>query len=902
MTAADPLGGTSRKRPQMRAPAQTRIDAPEPGWTVEADVAVVGSGIAGLSTALRYVQRTRRGRVVLVTKDRLSTGSTAYAQGGIAAAVAPGDDPVAHMVDTHLAGGGLSDPHAVHVLATEGPGALRWLIGLGAEFDRSDDGALALTREGGHRADRVAHAGGDATGAEIQRALVAAVLAEERIEVIERALALDALHDPATGAVVGATLHVMGEGARDGVGAVVAPAVVLATGGIGQVFAATTNPPVATGDGLALAARAGARLRDLEFIQFHPTVLWLGAEARGRQPLVSEALRGEGAYLVDADGARIMEGVHELGDLAPRDVVARTIARTMAEQGVDHVYLETRHFGEAVWEKRFPTILASCRENGIDPLAVPVPVAPAAHYASGGAEVDIDGRTGVPGLWAVGEVARTGVHGANRLASNSLLEGLVYADRIAARLAEDPAPLPSGGVTASATTPLVDPAAATRVRALMSRHAGVLRTGEGLAALVAELDALARPASPVTPGVAAWEATNLLTAARLVAAAALYRTESRGSHQRADFPEPRPGLRIRPVVVRLEGDTAVTTAEDWRPSLPPALVAELDGIDFPLAAPAAAPATPSGPAGASAPSAAPSGAVRSPESRAEFALPYTAPHQSHVDLVRRALAEDLTAGPGIDVTSVATVPADQVRTAHVVARADGTVSGLPLAELVFWLVADGALEVARTARDGDAVKRGDVLMTVTARTRDLLTAERTALNLLTHMSGIATATRVWVDAVVGTSARVRDSRKTRPGMRALEKYAVRCGGGVNHRYGLSDAGLVKDNHVVAAGGVGEAVRAIRARFPGLPLEVEVDRLDQIEDAIAAGAEEILLDNFTVDQLRAAVAQVGGRARLESSGGLTLDDAEAVARTGVDYLAVGALTHSSPALDIALDLL
>ncbi|WP_159944112.1 MULTISPECIES: L-aspartate oxidase [unclassified Nocardiopsis] len=864
----------------MSTPAQTRLDAPEPGWTVEADVAVVGSGIAGLSTALRYVQRTERGRVVLVTKDRLSTGSTAYAQGGIAAAMAPEDGPVAHMVDTHLAGAGLSDPLAVHILATEGPDALRWLIGLGAEFDLADDGRLALTREGGHRADRVAHAGGDATGAEIQRALVAAVLAEERVETIERAIALDALRDPGTGAVCGATLHVMGKGARDGVGAVLAPAVVLATGGMGQVFAATTNPPVSTGDGLALAARAGARLRDLEFIQFHPTVLWLGPEARGRQPLVSEALRGEGAYLVDAEGNRIMAGVHELADLAPRDVVARTIARTMAEQGVDHVYLETRHFGRQTWERRFPTILASCREHGIDPLSEPVPVAPAAHYASGGAEVDIDGRTSVPGLWAVGEVARTGVHGANRLASNSLLEGLVYADRIAARLAGEPAPRAARGTTDASVTPLVPPATAARVRTLMSRHAGVRRTGEGLAALVRELDDLARPEVPAVPDVAAWEAANLLTVARLVAAAALHRTESRGSHQRADHPEPRPEARIRPVVVRLEGNAIVTTDEDWTPSLPPALVAELDTIALPLAVPGR----------------------DDPEERAEFTLPHTASWRSHADLVRRALSEDLTAPPGIDVTTVATIPADQVRTAHVVARADGTVSGLPVAELVFWLVCDGALEAHRTVEDGAAVKRGDVLMSVTARTRDLLTAERTALNFLTHLSGIATATRAWVDTVSGTGARIRDSRKTRPGLRALEKYAVRCGGGVNHRYGLSDAGLVKDNHVVAAGGVGAAVRAIRARFPDLPLEVEVDRIDQIEEAIAAGAEEILLDNFTVERLREAVALVAGRARLESSGGLTLDVAADVAATGVDYLAVGALTHSSPALDIALDLL
>ena len=889
-------------------PRPTRLDAPDPGWSVGADIVVVGSGIAGLSTALGYTRRSGHGRVVLVTKELLSHGSTAYAQGGIAAAMASGDTPVAHMVDTHLAGAGLCDPLAVHVLATEGPGALRRLIGLGAEFDRSESGELSLAREGGHRTARVAHAGGDATGAEVQRALVEAVRAEERIETVEHAVALDVLRDTATGAVGGVTLHVMGEGERDGVGAVHAPAVVLASGGMGQVFASTTNPPVSTGDGLALAARAGARLRDLEFVQFHPTVLWLGPDARGRQPLVSEALRGEGARLVDAEGRSIMEGVHELADLAPRDVVARTIARVMAEQGTDHVYLETRHFGRETWERRFPTILASCREHGIDPLECPLPVAPAAHYASGGVEVDVDGRTSVPGLWAVGEVARTGVHGANRLASNSLLEGLVQADRIAARLAEehpgataasasvaepspatDPAPATDSVRAVGATPdtglvpvperlPLTDPDLSPRIRALMSRHAGVLRTGEGLTALVRELDTLASRGTPVVPDTAAWEAANLLTVARLVASAALHRTESRGSHQRADHPGPRPDLRSTAVIVRLEGDTTVTALEDRSPSLPPALRTELDTIAFPLAS-----------------------ADRDPEARAEFALPWTAPHRSHLDLVRRALAEDLTAGPGIDVTTVATIPADQVRTGHVAARADGTVSGLALAELVFWTVADGAVEVERRACDGDRVRSGDVLMTVTARTRDLLTAERTALNLLTHMSGIATATRSWVDAVAGTGARVRDSRKTGPGLRALDKYAVRCGGGTNHRYGLSDAGLVKDNHVVAAGGVGAAVRAIRERFPDLPLEVEVDRLDQVEEALEAGAEEILLDNFAPADLRKAVELVDGRALLESSGGLTLDSAAEVAATGVDLLAVGGLTHSSPALDIALDL-
>ncbi|MDA2810809.1 L-aspartate oxidase [Nocardiopsis sp. RSe5-2] len=870
------------------APPPGRLAAPDPGWTVEADAVIIGSGVAGLSTALEYVRRAPGARAVLVTKDVLDSGSTRWAQGGIAAAVGPGDDPVAHMADTLEAGAGMCDPLAVHVLAAEGPAALERLVAAGTAFDRDADGGLQLTREGGHRADRIAHAGGDATGAEIVRALVAAVRAEPRIEVVEHALALDALPGTAPGggpAVRGVTLHVMGEGERDGVGAVLAPAVVLAAGGLGQVFASTTNPEVSTGDGAALAARAGAPLADLEFVQFHPTVLWTGAGARGRRPLVSEAVRGEGAFLTDVHGRRIMEGVHELGDLAPRDVVADTAARAMAATGADHVLLDARAFGAAMWERRFPTILAACREHGIDPVTEPIPVAPAAHYASGGVETGADGRTAVHGLYAVGENARTGVHGANRLASNSLLEGAVFAERIAAGLAGDPpAPAAPAAPPVGAPAALADPGGLEELRTLMSRHAGVLRDAEGLERIAEHAASMfARgAAAPPRPGVEAWEATNLATVAVLVARAALERRESRGAHRRSDHPAPDPRLRGRPVRLALAADGVSARLEE-RPAdaaLPPGLRAELEGIGAPIA-------RDTGSAG--------------PGQRPELVLPWRTSAEAHVRTVLTALAEDLTHGARIDVTTAATVPAAQVSTADVVARAEGTVAGLPLAELAFWLAAEGAVRVERRASDGQRAARGDVLMTVTGRTRDLLTAERTALNLLTHLSGIATTTRAWSDAVAGTGARVRDSRKTLPGLRALEKYAVRCGGGENHRMALSDAALIKDNHVVAAGGVEAAVHAVRTAFPGVPLEVEVDRMDQIEPALKAGAEEILLDNFAPDRLRAAVALVAGRARLEASGGLTLDSAAEVAATGVDLLAVGALTHSSPALDIALDL-
>ena len=521
-----------------------KLLAPKPGWTSRADVIVVGSGIAGMTTALQL--RTFGLSVLIVTKAKVDEGSTKWAQGGIAAALGDGDSPEAHLTDTLIAGAGLCDVEAVRVLVTEGPEAVRKLIERGAKFDTEADGEIALTREGGHLRNRILHAGGDATGVEVSRALLAAVRNDPQIEVVEDALVLDALKDK-TGRVCGVTLHVIGAGSRDGVGQALGKAVVLGTGGLGQVFASTTNPSVSTGDGVALALRAGAKIADVEFIQFHPTVLWLGGKSRGQQPLISEAVRGEGAYLVDDNGVRFMQGLHPLAELAPRDVVAIAIMRKMKESGKDHVWLDVRHL--TGFAERFPTINASCLSHNIDPSRDLIPVAPASHYASGGVRVDLNGHSSIAGLYACGETACSGVHGANRLASNSLLEGLVFSSRIAADIATN---LPEQAKPEKNTSKeiLLDPSVRKDIQESMSKGAGVLRSSDSLLNTSADLTRYETRVSTL-PCVEAWETTNLFQLAQAILKAALIRQETRGSHWREDFPNTSNEWRKR-IIQRLD--------------------------------------------------------------------------------------------------------------------------------------------------------------------------------------------------------------------------------------------------------------------------------------------------------------------------------------------------------------
>ena len=492
-----------------------KLLAPRPGWTITSDVIIVGSGIAGLTTA------------------RVDEGSTKWAQGGIAAALGPGDSPAEHEIDTLKAGAGLCDRKAVHALVTEGPEAVARLIARGAVFDRGAGGEIALTREGGHLKNRILHAGGDATGAEISRALLAAVTEDPGIEVIEHALVLDALKSE-SGRVCGVTLHVIGEGTRDGVGRALGKAVILGTGGLGQVFAQTTNPSVSTGDGVALALRAGAEVADVEFIQFHPTVLFLGEKSSGQQPLISEAVRGEGAFLLNDAKEQFMKGLHPLADLAPRDVVAKAIMSQMLKNNAQHVWLDVSKVQN--FSERFPNIYQSCVDHGINPEKDLIPVAPAAHYASGGVRVNLSGRSTVPGLYACGETACTGVHGANRLASNSLLEGLVFAARIADDIhqtlrkftREEPVMMSSSEI-------LISPEARSEIAHAMSAGAGVIRTRGSLENTSEVLERIGELRSD-KPCVEAWETTNLHTLATVIVSSALIREETRGSHWREDFP------------------------------------------------------------------------------------------------------------------------------------------------------------------------------------------------------------------------------------------------------------------------------------------------------------------------------------------------------------------------------
>jgi L-aspartate oxidase len=495
------------------------------------DVLIVGGGIAGLSAALAAAEAAR---VLVVLKDDPGICNTAWAQGGIAAAVADEDSIEAHVVDTVRAGGGLCDEGVVAAVAAEAPRAVERLVRLGVRFD-SDGDAYALGREGGHGAHRILHARGDATGAECSRALLDAVRRHPRIRLLSGLFMVDLL--TADERCVG----ILGRREDGELRAFFAPSVILAAGGAGRLFRETTNVHGATGDGLAAAYRAGARLRDLEFVQFHPTTLYLAGSER---VLVTEAVRGDGAHLVDNLGQRFLEGVHPSLELAPRDVVSRAIVMHLAHPDVTDIFLDMRHWERGHAARRFPGLTACCRRYRLDPERDPIPVRPAAHYFIGGVESDLDGRTSLPGLFACGEASCSGMHGANRLASNSLLEGLVLGDRAGRAAAERRGERFDGdmahGTDRRRHEERVDLEDLRKSLASRTwRRAGVLRDGPGLSEALAAIDRWRHFMSRVKlVGRLGFEVENLLLLGALMTAAARLRAESRGTHNRLDHTEP----------------------------------------------------------------------------------------------------------------------------------------------------------------------------------------------------------------------------------------------------------------------------------------------------------------------------------------------------------------------------
>ena len=781
---------------------------------------IAGSGLAGLIVALRLSPRP----VVLLSAAALSTEtSSGWAQGGIAAAVGADDAAELHIADTLAAGAGLCDAGAVRRIIEAGPRAIAALSDYGATFDRAPGGALSLGLEAAHSRRRIVHASGDGTGGEIVRALVAAVRATPSITVLEGAsLARVLVSD---GAVRGVAFRMRGD--RSGrLRRLRTSQLVIATGGAGGLFLDTTNPLGSTGAGLAIAARAGAALADIEFIQFHPTALAVSpsGQARGAapMPLISEAVRGEGATLIDETGERFMDN-----ELAPRDVVSRAVWRHL-EAG-HSAFLDARAVLGARFEARFPAIAASCRARGIDPARMPIPIRPAAHYHMGGIAVDADGRSTVPGLWACGEAACTGP----------------------ARRQPPGQQLPAGGRGLRRAG-----------RRQHRRDIGSCRCGVAAGSGHDRDATLARHGSP-----------DRLPRSRRAARRA--RPATRG-HQPVG-----PGRAFGRGPAGFD-DRARRAGAGGKPRRPlPRRLSANRG------------------ARRAHPVARARGARRRP--RAAGGAPRVMTPLADVmlePLVRAALLEDL--GRAGDITTEAMVPAALETRVVLSARDAGVVAGLDLARLAFRLI-EPRLAFAVLLPDASPVAPGDVIASIDGPARGILTAERVALNYLCHLSGIASATNRLVQAVRHTKARICCTRKTTPGLRAVQKYAVRAGGGSNHRFGLDDAVLIKDNHIAMVGGVMPAIRRAREAVGHLvKIEVEIDTLAQLEQALTVGADAFLLDNMTPSTLREAVAMIGGRATTEASGRITPETAVAIAEAGVDLISAGWLTHSVSVLDIGLD--
>ncbi|MEA4868791.1 MAG: L-aspartate oxidase [Rikenellaceae bacterium] len=788
------------------------------------DYLIAGSGLAGLYAALRA---SRYGTVAVVTKCKLNESNTYHAQGGIAAVTADDDNPGFHFEDTINAGRNLCNPDAVNVLVNEGPQRITELIANGMHFDMSGN-SLALGLEGGHHKRRVLHAGGDITGRRVIEFLTGKIQECDNIRIFENHQVLDIILS--NGQCNGLRVW---DSENDREEIFTSGYTIMALGGAAAIFQRTTNPATSLGQGVAVCYEAGCRAADMEFIQFHPTALCI---PNCESYLISEAVRGEGAYLLNEKGERFMTSVDPLAELAPRDVVAREISKQK------NVRLSLEHLDSIRIKDRFPNIYKYCTAHGLD-LTKSVPVAPAAHYMIGGVLTDLNGRSDIPSLYVCGEMASTGIMGANRLASNSLAECLVFGYRaIEDTLNKEPAKPLRSLAKKFHRIPKNEQIYNTiqaEVSAILSNHAGIIRTQEGLRSGLEKIRETSNRLSE-TDGYQPNElycsmGNNILTVAHLILSGALERNESRGAHYRNDFPCE---CTETPYHTIQQKNSIINKATDMSA-------------------------------------------------------------QNLIDkLIELAIEED--AGKG-DITTNSLVPLNYMATATLTAKEAGVICGMEIAHRVFEHF-DSEIVFKPYITDGHKVEKGEVVAKVTGSYRALLTAERTVLNILQRMSGIATETAKYVKELEGSGTKLLDTRKTAPGMRHLDKMAVAAGGGTNHRTGLYDMVLIKDNHIKVAGSITKAVNQVReATGNTYKIEVEATNLNEAEEAVKCGAHIVMLDNMDNDTMAKAVKLIAKRAQTEASGNMTIERIKAVAKTGVDFISVGALTHSVKALDISMNI-
>ena len=772
--------------------------------TKKFDIIILGGGLAGIYTALNIDPKYKIGMFI---KDKIDKGSSNLAQGGIAAEIK--FDPARmkeHYEDTLRAGSYINDPEATRVLVEEAPENIERLINLGVGFDKDDDGKLVTTLEGGHRSRRILHAGGDTTGASVMKDLRETLYKRTNIEIFEDYMAYEIIKkdNQAIGVIV--------INQENKPIAVFGSRTVVATGGLGGIYKNSTNVKFAMGDGIALAYRAGVKIKDMEFVQFHPTGLY-EEDKQGQRFLISEAVRGEGAVLRNIDGERFMGKYDkERMELAPRDVVSQSIYKEMFDTWSDHVYLDITHKSKEYLEKRFPSIYAKCLSIGVDMSKDYIPVAPIEHFLCGGISTDTYGHTSLKHLYAVGECARTGVHGANRLASNSLLECVVFGRRIANEINND------NTIKDIIVTDVKEDAPfkkynfksiRVQVRQVMDQYVSIVRTPAGLALAKEVIEGHYNNLKKIkVMSRYYYETLNMVTCALLVIKAAQARPESLGSHYRINY-------NMNVMVVD--------------------------------------------------------------------------------KIINNALHEDMPSG---DITTDNLIPDGDKSHAKFISKDDGIISGLEVCKRVFEIVG-GEFDIKFNFKDGDKVKKYDVIAEIEGDTKTILKGERVALNLMQRMSGIATETAKYVAETVGDT-KILDTRKTMPNLRYLDKLAVKHGGGTNHRFSLSDMVMLKDNHIDAAGSITKAVEIIKPKIKeGVKIEVETETLEQFKEALNTECDIIMLDNMSTELMAECVKLNNHKKQLEASGNMTLGRIKEVSKTGVDFISVGAITHSVKAFDISL---